>query len=209
MDLALERIDRLAYLGVDTGYIRASRAIPLPYVRYYLHPERILAQQQGKTPRARQLQALEQELLSRYEHLGESEQNGISASEAVAKRGAVWYSAIVVPVLDALVNNHASQWIVSVANKNLIPWLPADTVVEVPCTIDGRGVHPLPVPEYLLPPELRTLLYGLALYEELASRAIVEQNRDLALRSLLAHPLIHSIEQAQAVLKAAWPTGGV
>jgi len=209
MDLALERIDRLAYLGVDAAYIRASRAIPLPYVRYYLHPERILAQQQGKTPRARQLQALEQELLSRYEHMGEGEHNGISASEAVAKRGAVWYSAIVVPILDALINNHASHWIVSVANKNLIPWLPPDTVVEVPCTIDSRGVHPLPVPEYLLPPELRTLLYGLALYEELASRAIVEQNRDLALRSLLAHPLIRTIERAQAVLKAVWPTGGV
>lgn len=224
MDLALERINRLAYLGVDAAYIRASRAIPLPYVRYYLHPERILAQQQGKTPRARQLQTLEQELLSRYEHIDvgtrliasdrsasdiPASESIASISEAVAKRGAVWYSAIVVPVLDALINNHASNWIVSVANKNLIPWLPADTVVEVPCTIDSRGAHPLPVPEYLLPPELRTLLYSLALYEELASRAIVEQNRDLALRSLLAHPLIRTIDLAQAVLKAVWPTGGV
>ncbi len=224
MDLALERIDRLAYLGVDVAYIRASRAVPLPYVRYYLHPQRILAQQQGKTPRAHQLQALEQELLSHYEHIDVgtrliasdprasdslASESMASISEAVAKRGAVWYSVIVVPVLDALINNHASNWIVSVANKNLIPWLPSDTVVEVPCTIDSRGAHPLPVPEYLLPPELRTLLFGLALYEELASRAIVEQNRDLALRSLLAHPLIRTIERAQAVLKAVWPAGGV
>lgn len=244
MELALERIDRLAYLGVDAAYIRASRAIPLPYVRYYLHPERILAQQQGKTPRARQLQTLEQELLSRYEGIDvgtrfiasdpraaeslssdpraaeslisdprtsdpPASESIASISEAVAKRGAVWYSAIVVPILDALINNHASTWIVSVANNNLIPWLPSDAVVEVPCTIDSQGAHPLPVPEYLLPPELRTLLYGLALYEELASRAIVEQNRDLALRSLIAHPLIRSIEQAQAVLKAVWPTGGM
>lgn len=208
MDLALERIERMTtHLGVDAAYIRASRAIPLPYVRYYLYPERILIGQQGKTPRARQLQAIEQELISRYEHMGEIG-NG-SASEAVAKRGAVWYSAIVVPVLDALINDHASTWIVSVANHNLIPWLPADTVIEVPCTIDSQGAHPLPVPEYLLPLELRTLLYSLALYEELAARAIVEENRDLALRSLLAHPLIRTIERAQAVLKAVWPTGGV
>ncbi len=207
MELTLERIDRLAHLGVDVAYMRASRAIPLPYVRYYLHPERVLAQQQGKTPRARQLQALEQELLSRYEHMGEIG-NG-SASEAVAKRGAVWYSAIVVPVLDALINDHASTWIVSVANNNLIPWLPADSVIEVPCMIDRRGAHPLPVPEYLLPLELRTLLYSLALYEELAVRAIVEEDRDLALRSLLAHPLIRTAERAQAVVKAVWPTGGL
>lgn len=204
MELALERIDRMAHLGVDASYMRASRAIPIPYVRYYLHPERILAQQQGKTPRARQLQALEQELLTRYENMDEA-----SASEAIAKRGAVWYSAIIVPILDALINNHASTWIVSVANQNLIPWLPSDTVIEVPCRIDSRGAHPLPAPEYLLPLELRTLLFSLALYEELAACAIVEQNRDLALRSLLAHPLVRTVELAQAVLKAVWPTGGV
>ena len=208
-DLALERIDRLPHLGVDASYIRASRAVPLPYVRYYLHPERILAQQQGKTPRARQLQALEQELLARYEHLGEGGEGSASPSEAVAKRGAVWYGAIVVPVLDALVNDRASTWIVGVANENLIPWLPPDTVVEVPCTIDSRGAHPLPVPENLLAPELRTLLYGLALYEELASCAIVEQDPGLALRALIAHPLIRTVERAQAVLQAVWPTGGM
>src|SRR5712691_7554115 len=127
MELALERIDRMAHLGVDASYMRASRAIPIPYARYYLHPERIVAQQQGKTPRARQLQALEQELLTRYENMDEASNGDASASEAVAKRGAVWYSAIIVPILDALVNNHASTWIVSVANQNLISWLPADT----------------------------------------------------------------------------------
>ncbi len=67
----------------------------------------------------------------------------------------------------------------------------------------------MPAPEYLLPLELRTLLFSLALYEELAACAIVEQNRDLALRALLAHPLVRTIERAQAVLKAVWPTGGV
>jgi 6-phospho-beta-glucosidase len=209
MELALDRIDRMTHLGVDVSYMRASRTIPIPYVRYYLHPDRILAQQQGKTPRARQLQALEHELLVRYEHIGENGNSGASATEAVAKRGAVWYSAIIVPILDALINNHASTWIVSVANQNVIPWLPTDTVIEVPCRIDGQGAHRLPVPEYLLPLESRTLLYSLALYEELAARAIVEQNRDLALRALLAHPLVRTIERAKAVLKAVWPTGGV
>ena len=209
MELALERIGRMAHLGVDASYMRASRAIPIPYVRYYLHPERILAQQQGKTPRAHQLQALEQELLTRYENMDDASNGDASASEAVAKREAVWYSAIIVPILDALINNHASNWIVSVANQNLIPWLPPDTVIEVPCRIDSKGAHPLPAPEYLLPLELRTLLFSLALYEELAACAIVEENRDLALRALLAHPLVRTVELAQAVLKAVWPTGGV
>lgn len=220
MDLALERIDRLSHLGVDASYMRASRVIPIPYVRYYLYPERILAGQQGKTPRARQLQALEQELLSQYANMsvgtrfiastdGVSATDYVSPSEAVARREAVWYSAIIVPVLDALINDHASTWIVSVANEYLIPWLPPDAVIEVPCTIDGRGAHPLPAPEYLLPLELRALLYSLALYEELAAPAIVEQDRDLALRALVAHPLVRTVQRADAVLKAVWPAGGV
>ncbi len=209
MPLVLERIDRLAYLGVDATYIRASRAIPIPYVRYYLYPERMLAQQQGKTPRARQLLALEEELLSHYERLSAADDGGVSASIAVAKRGAVWYSAIIVPVLDAFINDHPTTEIVSVANGHLIPWLPPETVVEVPCRIDAQGVHPLPVPEYLLPLELRTLLYSLALYEELAAPAIIEHNRDLALRALVAHPMVHTVERAERVLNAVWPTGGI
>lgn len=209
MDLALDHIDRLAYLGVDAAYVRASRAIPLPYVRYYLHPESVLAQQQGKAPRARQLQALEQELLANYERIGEPQHvvAGLAPSSEVAKRGAVWYSEIVVPVLAALINDLGSTWVVNVPNGQLVPWLPSETVIEVPSRIDRQGVHPLPVPEYLLPGELRTLLYSLALYEELAAPAIVERNRDLALRALVAHPLVRTIERAEHVLDAVWPTG--
>lgn len=204
MELALERCDRLTSLGVDADYMRASRAIPIPYVRYYLYPERILAQQQGKTPRARQLLELEQDLLSTYEHAGTSSE----IATAVARRGAVWYSAIIIPVLDALINDHATTWIVSVPNDQLIPWLPAETVIEVPARVDGKGAHPLPVPEYLLAPELRSLLYSLAQYEELAAPAIVERDSSLALRALVAHPLVRTVERARSVLDAVWPDGG-
>lgn len=208
MPLALERCARLSYLGMDASFMQASRAIPLPYVRYYLYPERILAQQQQKTPRARQLQALEQDLMTQYEQLTR-EGNGEGAAAAVAKRGAVWYDTIVVPVLDALINDHASTWIVDVRNGETISWLPSDTIIEVPCRIDRQGVTPLPVPDELLAPELRTLLYALAQYEELVSQAIIEQDRTMAQRALVAHPQIRTAAQAEAVLAAVWPTGGV
>lgn len=220
MELALQRIERLSSnLGVDASYMRASRAIPLPYVRYYLYPERMLAQQQGKTPRARQLQALEQELLAAYENTvgaglvpagsdaGATSPGTSNVVEAVAKRGAVWYNAIIVPVLDALINDHPGTWIASVANKGLIPWLPSETVIEVPCKVDGRGAHAQPVRSDLLPSELRALLTSLALYEELAAPAIVEYNRELALRALVAHPLVRTLEGAERVLDAVWPEG--
>lgn len=206
LDRALDRIDHLGYLGIDTAYIRATRAIPIPYVRYYLHPERILAQQQGKVPRARQLQALEQELLSEYERT--IAHNDGDPSSKVARRGALWYSAIVVPVLDALVNDRSTTWVVNVANGLNVSWLAPETVIEVQARIDRQGAHPLPVASHLLTKDLRALLYSQAAYESLAAPAIVEHNREQALQALVAHPLIRSIDCAERVLAAVWPLGG-
>jgi 6-phospho-beta-glucosidase len=208
MDLALERVDAMQ-LGVDASFIRASRAIPLPYARFYLHPERVLEQQQGRMPRGRQLQLLEQDLLTQYARLEQEASPATAAATAVAKRGAVWYAAIIVPLLDALVNGRALTLIASVRNTQLIPWLPPQTIVEVPCRVHRQGLQALPVPEYLLAPELRTLLFSLALYEELAVSAIAEQKRDTALRALVAHPLVRTLQRAEAVLRAVWPDGGI
>jgi 6-phospho-beta-glucosidase len=207
MEAALARVGHLEHLGIDVDYIQATRAIPLPYVRYYLHPERMLAQQRGRKPRAHQLQVLEQELLQAYT-LDLSETEGRQAGASVARRGALWYKAIVVPVLDALWQNRGSSWVVNVTNGQLVPWLPQETIIEVPARIDSHGVHPLPVPAHLLAPDLRTLLAALATYEDLAVPAIVEKNYTLALQALVAHPLIPSLDTARRVLDAVWPTGG-
>jgi 6-phospho-beta-glucosidase len=207
MDRALDQIDQLNSLGVDSRYIRTTRAIPIPYVRYYLHPERMLRLQEGKIPRARQLQTLERELLADYEQ--RLEHNEGDPSTKVARRGAIWYSAIVVPVLDAIINDRNSTLVVNVANKQNISWLSPETVIEVPSKINRKGALPLPVASHLLAEDLRTLLFSLAVYESLVVSAIVERNREQAMQALVAHPLIGSIDQAESVLEAVWPTGGV
>jgi 6-phospho-beta-glucosidase len=207
MNLALARFDQLAESGVDIDYIRATRAIPIPYVRYYLYPERILKQQEGKIPRARQLQVLEQELLADYRHTVENHES--DPSTKVARRGAVWYSTIVVPVLEALINDRGSTWVVNVANNQLVPWLSPETVIEAPAVIDRNGASSDGVAAHLLAEDLRTLLYSQAAYESLAVASIVERNRKRALQALVAHPLIRSVDLAESVLEAVWPTGGM
>jgi len=208
MELALARVGNVEHLGTDVDYVQATRAIPLPYVRYYLHPERMLAQQRGRSPRAHQLQALEEELWQAYT-LDLSEAEGRQAGASVARRGALWYQAIVVPVLETLWLNKGRTWVVNVTNGQLVPWLPQETIVEVPARIEKRGIYPLPVPAHLLAPDLRMLLTALATYEELAVPAIVEKNYSLALQALVAHPLIPSLDSARRVLDAVWPTGGI
>lgn len=208
LDQILAKAEMLTHLGVEADYIQATRAIPLPYVRYYLSPERILAQQRSKAPRAQQLLALEQELLHAYsQDLDKPADRQVGAS--VTRRGALWYRTIVVPVLDAFWQDQGSRWIVNVTNGSLVPWLPAETVIEAPARIDRQGAHPLPVPAHLLSPDLRSLLFDLAAYEELAVSAIVEKNAAQALQALVAHPLIRSLDTARRVLDMVWPAGGV
>jgi 6-phospho-beta-glucosidase len=207
MDLALARIDQLTASGVDIDYIRATRAIPIAYVRYYLYPERILKQQEGKIPRARQLQVLEQELLADYKQTVENYEG--DPSTKVARRGVVWYSTIVVPVLEALVNDRGSTWVVNVANNRLVPWLSPETVIEAPAVIDHNGASSNGVAAHLLAEDLRALLFSQAAYESLAVISIVERDRNRALQALVAHPLIRSLDRAENVLEAVWPTGGV
>lgn len=202
---ALARLDRLPRLGVDVRYVRSSGVIPGHYVRYFLHPERFLAQQKNRAPRARQLQALESELLEEYERFGVGQVT--SQAPHVGRRGAIWYKTIIVPVLDALVNRRNSIWIINIVNSTLIPWLPAETIIEVPARLSSDGAEPLPVADNLLPGELRVLLLAQAEYEQLAAQAILAHDREMALRALVVNPMICSLDRAEQVLAAVWPDG--
>src|SRR6202012_5670972 len=55
------------------------------------------------------------------------------------------YERVAVDLMGALAPGRSATMILNVANGSTIRGLPADAVVEVPCTVDARGVHPLPV----------------------------------------------------------------
>jgi alpha-galactosidase len=65
----------------------------------------------------------------------------------------------------------------NVRNTGLLPGLPADCCVEVPCLVDGTGLHPVAVPGY--PPELAALNRTFANVVELTVRAVLEERPDL------------------------------
>ena len=58
-----------------------------------------------------------------------------------------------------------------------------------------------------VPPDVRALVQLNCTYEMLAVQAIVERNREKALRALLVNPMIHTYAQAQGVLERAWGEG--
>jgi 6-phospho-beta-glucosidase len=87
-----------------------------------------------------------------------------------------------------------------VRNDGAIGNLAADDVVEVSCTVDADGAHPLPVDP--LTPEMHALVAHVKDYERLTIAAALSGSRRDALMALLANPLVPDLDTAQPLLDA-------
>ena len=74
----------------------------------------------------------------------------------------------------------------NVANHGLIDNLPAGCCVEVPCTVDDRGIHPHPVGA--LPPQLAALMQTNINVQELTVEAVLTGRRDHVHHAALLDP---------------------
>jgi alpha-galactosidase len=74
----------------------------------------------------------------------------------------------------------------NVRNTALLPGLPQDACVEVPCLVDSSGLHPVVVPDY--PVELAALNRTFLNTVELTVRGILEQRADLVRHAAMLDP---------------------
>jgi 6-phospho-beta-glucosidase len=180
-------------MGQEPEAVMAQGAVGAPYVRYYLHPDRILAAQQAAAEtRAQQLLRLEATLLAGY---------AAGASE-LPRRGAVWYSKAVVPFIDAWLHGRQQPLIVGLRNAGRIPGLPDSVMTEGPVVFPSPGeLAGRPSPE--LPPVPASLLAQHAAFETLAVEAILAGGpRRLVERALLANPMVRTWDQAAGLADA-------
>jgi 6-phospho-beta-glucosidase len=183
---------------VEPSITQAIGAIPGHYLNYVFHPDRMLAKKLGRRTRAEELLELQDEILGEY---GQSLASG-QKPEGLARRKARWYKAIIAPVMIALVEGRACQFVLNVVNGPIISWLPPDAVIEIPVLLEDGRIRPLAVGP--VPPDVKALVQTNCTYEMLAVEAIVERDRAKALRALLMNPMIHTYDQAAQVLGRAW-----
>ena len=190
-------------LGIAPEIGRAIGVLPHPYFRYFFHPDRMLKKQRSASePRAKELQQLESDLLKVYE-----DYSGSRKPEAVNKRSAIWYEAVVVPVLIALAFQQPARLAINVANSALIPELPHDTIIEISAAIENGVIHTA-TPRRLPPAAMMGMLSANAAYEQTLVDAILKDSPDLLLEAFLINPLIPSYDTAKMVVEELWPRRG-
>lgn len=177
--------------------LRALRAIPCPYHRYFWQTRTMLedelADAGSKGTRAEQVMKVEESLFQLYAdpHL-DKKPDGLSL------RGGSFYSEVAVQLINALHNNSGIEMVVNTANNGAIQGLPDDAVIETNCLIDALGAHPLAFGK--LPPLMNGLTQQVKDFERLTIEAAVHGDRDKALLALVANPLVADVNLATALV---------
>lgn len=188
--------------GLDPVDVERLGALPTPYLRFYLHPDRQLAAQlSAGEPRAQALKRLEAEMLGQYAA-------GVASGDQ-SRRGAIWYAISIVPLLDALVSGSEATMILGLPNRDSVSWAPADAIVEGPTRIAAGGSFQRE-PFVALPPAAADILHRHARYEGAAATALagVEDRREVPARrlalvaALAENPMVPNAEIAERIVDA-------
>jgi 6-phospho-beta-glucosidase len=181
----LEAGDELvtAHDHFDLSLVRALGAIPSYYLRYYYAPGEVLAEQLGGANRAEDVIAIERGLLDLYRDPSLDHK-----PELLERRGGAWYSEAAAALIESLHTGDGAIHVVNARNAGAIPNLPDDDVVEVSARIDRNGAALLPTAP--LAPELLGLVQHAKAYERLAIEAALGGDETVALRALLANPVV-------------------
>jgi 6-phospho-beta-glucosidase len=184
-------------VGVPGAVIRAMRAIPSYYLRYYYSFDSVLADQRrdGHGTRAEEVAKIERELLAMYQDTSLDEKPAL-----LANRGGAFYSEAAAQLIASLHDGTGDIQVVNVRNNGALDGLPPDAVVEIPARVDRDGAHPVSLDP--LDPDMLGLVQAVKGYERLTIQAARTGDRTVALRALMANPLVRTWDLGAPLLDA-------
>jgi 6-phospho-beta-glucosidase len=187
-----------SYPGADEfppELVRMLKAIPSPYLHYYYFPSEVLEHQRTHRSRAEEVMEIEAGLLELYRDPALDEK-----PKLLEERGGAFYSEAAAALVASLHAGTGDLQVVNVRNAGAIPNLPDDDIVEIPARIDRDGAHPEPTAP--LAPEMLGIVQHAKSYERLAIQAAKTGDRTIALKALIANPLVGDYARAAPLLGA-------
>lgn len=108
------------------------------------------------------------------------------------------YEGVALAIMAAIARNERAAMILNVRNGSTLAGLPEDAVVEVPCTVDADGAHPLaakPLSGHPL-----GLVQQVKAVEQLVIEAARKRSVALATEAFALHPLVDSVTVGRLLL---------
>ncbi len=176
----------------DRECLKACGGIPNGYLLYYYYRtkrlERMLA---AEKTRAQICMEIEEELLKLYSD------EGLYVKPALLdKRGGHLYSEAAVSLAEAIYNDTGAVHTVNARNAGALPFLAADEVAEIACTVGKDGAKPLPI-RAQGSRHVQNMIRTVKAYERMAVDAALTGSRETALAALMTHPLVGDYEKAR------------
>jgi 6-phospho-beta-glucosidase len=222
--LAGERVAELEEAHVfGVPWLRALGSVPNEYLYYYYRTRDAVAAARAAGRTRAEFLAVQQEAAF-AEILGDPANAARRWGRAVAERHATYmadakqdaglhtegprqappleeqgYAGVALQVMRAIAGNRRTTTILDVRNGATVAGLPEDAVVEVPCVVDGSGVHPLATRA----PDLHQLglMQQVKAVERLTIRAATTGSSDDARLAFALHPLVPSLEVAERLVE--------
>ncbi|MFD1900460.1 6-phospho-beta-glucosidase [Enterococcus termitis] len=171
--------------------------VPCPYHNYYYYTDKMLAEEledfKNNGTRAEKVKEIEHELFELYK-----DPNLDYKPKQLAERGGARYSDAACEIINSIHNDKRTTMTVSTRNNGTITDLPAESAVEVTCTITGKG--PVPYNFGSFKPQERGLLQVMKSMEELTIEAAVTGDYGTLLQAFTMNPLITSGDVAKKVM---------
>lgn len=169
--------------------IRAIRAIPCPYLSYYLFTKEQLEHEQElfkeNNVRAQFVKGVEDELFELYKDLQLADK-----PKQLEKRGGAHYSDAACNLINSIYNDKKDIQYVNTRNNGALINLDPNSGVEVAAMITKDGPKPISFGE--IPFAINGTIQTIKTFERLACEAAVTGNRDIAIAALSLNPLVSS-----------------
>ncbi|UFU15601.1 6-phospho-beta-glucosidase [Curtobacterium sp. C1] len=205
-------------------WIQALGALPNEYLHYYAYRRDVLqADQYAPHTRARYLVEQQDRFWAAAAscdhpfHAWQDSRNEREATYMATNRDSAGmgdrdledmtsggYEDVALALMRGIAYDQRARLILNVRNGGALTGLDDDAVVEVPCTVDATGAHPVPgarVPDFGL-----GTVTAVKYVERQTIEAALHGSRAAALRALAHHPLVDSVRVARALLEDARST---
>lgn len=174
-------------------FIRAIRAIPNPYIKYYVNSSQMLKDEleafKTNTVRAEEVKRIEHDLMEKYK-----DPNLCEKPKELELRGGAYYSLAACELINSIYNDKSDIQYVNTLNGDAIDNFDSQYVIECAAKITKDGPIPLRIGkgDYKLMGTINTI----KTFEKMTVEAAVSGDRDLAIAALTLNPLVPSEDLA-------------